>query len=109
MTVINPNLNFPDKNKNNQRKIVKYGSVLNSSVKWGYDLRPVIKWALIFLSAFIVGWISYYFIEKNVEKVRIQTGQIEAEEARKQYLQRRLESIKKERIAEAQKQELLSK
>lgn len=106
MTVVNPNNNFPGNNrrKTEDHRFKKYGSAVSSNVKWAYNFDPLKKWAAIILSsAMLVGFAVHArneYLKVEFEKAL----QAEAETARRAYLERRLEIIKKETIAAAEKE-----
>lgn len=100
MTVLNPNFNFPDKNKSKKHgQERKGGSVTVTNVKWAYDFRPLRNFIVIltFFSAIIAG---YFYSQKLNSNVVIQANiEIEAEEVKKRYHERVLEKLKNDTIA----------
>jgi hypothetical protein len=100
MTVINPNINFPE--KKNPQKIhgqSRGGTVTTSTISWTYDFRPLIKWGIIILSFGLIALIAWNFDnKKKIEAIKINMAE-EAEEVNTRYLEKNLERVKQETIA----------
>ena len=81
----------------------KYGRRAYSNIKWGYNLNPVIK--VIFIIITLTAFTGSIFIIKQVNKEKEEkiASQVESEAAKRKYLERRLEVIKQETIAEEMK------
>lgn len=101
MVVLNPNTNFPHKKKNSSEeyKFTKYGNVSKSNIKWSYNFDPLKKWAAIVLSAILFAGIVTYYSQETTKTNLAKSLKIEAEEANRKYLEKRLETIKQETIA----------
>ena len=100
MTVLNPNINFPEKNKKNKiEQKRRGGGVTTTNVKWSYDFRPIRNFIVILtiFSAIIAG---YFYSQKQNSNVVIQADiEKEAEEVKKRYHEKVLEKLKNETIA----------
>jgi hypothetical protein len=100
MSVINPNINFPEK-KNKQPLNVQNrgGSVSVSTISWTYDFRPMKKWRTIFLCFGLIALIAWHFeSEKKKEVMKISVA-AETKEVNIRYLEKNLERVKQETIA----------
>jgi high-affinity K+ transport system ATPase subunit B len=101
MTVINPNLNFPKKeNEIRERNIsTKYGAIEKPTVKWTYNFDPLKKMVVILFFALLFAGFTNHMIQESNKKDQANYLKIEAEKERREYIERRLEIIKKETIA----------
>lgn len=101
MSVINPNINFPDKKKpqKTQPHHGSSGKVSTSSISWTYDWRPFKKWLTIILAAISLAGTTWMIRQQVLDKENLKNAKIEAKQDREKYLKRRLESVKEETIA----------
>lgn len=100
MTVLNPNFNFPDKNKSKKQVQERIGgSVTVTNVKWAYDLRPI-RNLIVILTIFSAIIAGYFYSQKQNSNVVIQADiEKEAEEVKRRYHERVLEKLKNDTIA----------
>lgn len=108
MTVLNPNDNFSGKRSEDLTgyKFTKYGEKNVSNVKWTYDFTPLKKWALFILSACFVGALGALLIGQRQKIEQQKEIAIEAQDARKYYLQKILEDVKQQTIAEERRKSM---
>lgn len=81
----------------------KYGRRAYQNINWTYDIVPLIKWALLIVTACLFATMTVYLLnvkKENEQKILIN---IEAYEVEKRYFENRLEVIKQETIAAEQK------
>lgn len=81
----------------------KYGRRAYSNIKWVYNLSPLTKWLTIIASSVIFAGSITFLVREVAELKQKELNQVEAETAKKVYLEKRLEKIKQETIAESQK------
>ena len=100
MSVINPNINFPEKkNKQEVSSQSRGGTVSTSTISWTYDFRPIKKWGTIFLCFGLIALIAWHFeSEKKKEAIKISVA-AETKEVNTRYLEKNLEKVKQETIA----------
>jgi len=100
MSVINPNINFPE--KKNIQKVngqSRGGTVSASTISWAYDFRPLKKWGTIILCFGLIIFVAWHFeSEKKKEAMEINRA-AETKEVNKRYLEKNLEKVKQETIA----------
>lgn len=100
MTVINTNINFPE--KKNIQKVngqSRSGTVTTSTISWTYDFRPIKKWGIIILCFGLIASIAWHFEnEKKKEVMKISIA-AEAREVNTRYLEKNLEKVKQETIS----------
>ena len=83
----------------------KYGKPTKSNIKWTYNFDPLKKWTTILLGALTLAGSVWMIRQDVLQKEAAKSARIEAEQERRKYLERRLESIKQETIAAAMKKE----
>ena len=83
----------------------KYGKPTKSNIKWTYNFDPLKKWTTILLGAVTLAGSVWMIRQDVLQKEAAKSARIEAEQERRKYLERRLESIKQETIAAAMKKE----
>lgn len=103
MSVLNPNDNFSGKRRKDLTgyKFTKYGEKHASNVKWAYDFTPLKKWALFILSACFFGSLWALLIGEGQKIEQKKEIAVEAQDAKKRYLEKSLEKVKQKTIAEA--------
>jgi hypothetical protein len=98
--------NFNSKNQNNYKNnifVPKYGKTDTTNIEWTYNFDPLKKWITIILCAVALAGSITLLRREAIKHEQIKTDQLEAVTANKQYLERRLETIKQETIAAEQK------
>ena len=80
-------------------KFRKYGAPTKSNIKWKYDFDPLRKWATILFGAVALAGSVWMIRQDVIKKQTKEAAKIEAEQERRKYLERRLETIKQETIA----------
>ena len=100
MTVLNPNFNFPDKNKlKKQSQERRGGTVTVTNVKWAYDFRPIMNF-LVILTIFATIIAGYFYTQRQKNNVVVQADiEKEAEEVKRRYHEKVLEKLKNDTIA----------
>lgn len=83
----------------------KYGKPTKSNIKWTYNFDPLKKWTTILLGALTLAGSVWMIRQDVLQRETAKSARIEAEQERRKYLERRLESIKQETIAAAMKKE----
>ena len=83
----------------------KYGKPTKSNIKWTYNFDPLKKWTTILLGALTLAGSVWMIRQDVLQREAAKSARIEAEQERRKYLERRLESIKQETIAAAMKKE----
>ena len=83
----------------------KYGKPTKSNIKWTYNFDPLKKWTTILLGALTLAGSVWMIRQDVLQRKAAKSARIEAEQERRKYLERRLESIKQETIAAAMKKE----
>ena len=83
----------------------KYGKPTKSNIKWTYNFDPLKKWTTILLGALTLAGSMWMIRQDVLQRETAKSARIEAEQERRKYLERRLESIKQETIAAAMKKE----
>lgn len=81
----------------------KYGRRAYSNIKWVYNLTPLTKWLTIIASSVIFAVSIIFLARAVIEYKQKEMNKIEAATAKRVYLEKRLEKIKQETIAESQK------
>lgn len=81
----------------------KYGRRAYSNVKWTYNLTSLKKWIFIIIGTGVICGVIFFSWQEIIKNEQLKANKIEAESARKNYLQKRLERIKQETIAAEQK------
>ena len=84
----------------------KYGKPTKSNIKWTYNFDPLKKWTTILLGALTLAGSVWMIRQDVMQKESMKAAKIEAKQERRKYLERRLETVKRETIAAAiQKEE----